>query len=462
MSGPRIRVLATAFAAVPGPSAHSAALLSMVDTLRADLDLVTVKTEDLSHIKRIGDARMFRVPMGAASVAQQRELYARAVGRQIDAEPYQIVHVLDPWAGVAAAARRRGFTLVYEVTTFPDPDPEEHALWVDAHEDTLAAADRVLVPTATAAAVLEQRGLGARVEVIRPGVDVGTFDWAEVPRSGTPRLLYLGPFSASRDLDTVLTAVARVAALRPVRVLLAGERDDARRFAMREAVKKAGLEDVVEVRGEPSDAAVPALIAAADVCLAPCSDGDAAGLRQLPQPLLEYLACYRPVIAANVAGLSELVRDDVEGLLYPPGDAGALADAVLEALRDATLRERIMEAGYRRARDELSLGARRRRILAFYESLAPGSQRVDPWRQKFEEVTGLIELTTNALERIEGEEAATTLPPGHEGGVDTAETDAPAPRPGERTRPRARLGDERPSLDTQPGLVVPDTDPGRG
>ncbi|MCZ7680438.1 MAG: glycosyltransferase [Sandaracinaceae bacterium] len=91
---------------------------------------------------------------------------------------------------------------------------------------------------------------------------------------------------------------------------------------MREAVKKAGLEDVVEVRGEPSDAAVPALIAAADVCLAPCSDGDAAGLRQLPQPLLEYLACYRPVIAANVAGLSELVRDDVEGLLYPPGDAG--------------------------------------------------------------------------------------------------------------------------------------------
>lgn len=461
MSGPRLHVLATAFAAVPGPSAHSAALLSMVDALRADLDLVTVKTEDLSHIKRIGDARMFRVPMGGASLAQQRELYARAVGRQIDAEPYQIVHVLDPWAGVAAAARRRGFSLVYEVTTFPDPDPEEHALWVEAHEDTLAAADRVLVPTEAAAAALARGGLGARVEVIRPGVDVGTFDWAEVPRSGTPRLLYLGPFSPSRDLETVLAAVAKVAALRPVRALLAGERDDARRFAMREAVKKAGLEEVVDVRGEPSDAAVPALIAAADICLAPCSDLDAAGLRELPQPLLEYLACYRPVIAANVAGISELIRDDAEGLLYPPGDAGALADAVLEALRDATLRERIMETGYRRARDELSLGARRRRILAVYESLAPGSQRVDPWREKFEEVTGLIELTTNALERLEGDEAGATVPPGHDGGVDTAETDAPAARTGEKTRPRARLAEERPSLDTQPGLVVPDTDPGR-
>lgn len=462
MSAPRIRVLAAAFAPVPGPSAHSAAMLSMVDALRAELDLVTVKTEDLSHIKRIGDARMFRVPMGNASIAQQRELYARAVGRQIDAESYQVVHVLDPWAGVVAAERHRGFSLVYEVTTFPDPDPEEHGLWVDAHEDTLAAADRVLVPTAAAAAVLEQRGIGARVDVISPSVDVGTFDWAEVPRSGTPRLLYLGPFTRSRDLDTLLAAIDRVSSLRPVRVLLAGEHDDSRRRAMRDAVQKAGLKDVVEVRGEPSDRAVPALIAAADVCLAPCSDIDAAGLRELPQPLLEYLACYRPVIAANVGGISELIRDDVEGLLYPPGDSGALADAVLEMLRDASLRERIMDAGYRRARDELSAGARRRRILAIYETLAPGTQRVDPWREKFEEVTGLIELTTSALEALQAADPSKTLPPGEDSTVDTSETDAPAARPTEKTRPRARLGDVHPpTSDTNPGLVVPDTDPGR-
>ncbi|HEY8429898.1 MAG TPA: glycosyltransferase family 4 protein, partial [Sandaracinaceae bacterium] len=339
------------------------------------------------------------------------------------------------------------FTLVYEVATYPDPDPEEHGLWVDAHEDTLAAADVVIVPTDAAADVLEQRRLGARVEVVRPGVDLGTFDWAEVPRAGTPRLLYLGPFSPSRGLDTVLAAVARVASLRPVRVLLAGERDEARRRAMRDAVSKAGLDGLVEVRGEPSERAVPGLIAAADVCLAPSGDLDAAGLRELPQPLLEYLACYRPVIAANVAGIDELIRDDVEGLLYPPGDASALADAILEALRDATLRERIMEAGYRRARDELSLGARRRRILQVYESIAPGTQRVDPWRERFEETTGLIELTTSALDVLGLD------PPD----VDTSETDAPPPRPGEETRPRA----ERPAApDTHPGIVLPDTDPG--
>src|SRR5690606_30538637 len=347
-------VLAAAFAAVPGSSPPSAAMLGMVDALRAELDLVTVKTEQLSHIKRIGEARMFRVPMGAATPAHQRELYTRAVGRQIEAEPYDVVHVFDPWAGVAAAERRRGFTLVYEVASFPDPDPDELALWLEAHEDTLAAADRVIVPTEAARRALA--GRATRIDVLPPGVDVGALDWAEVPRFGAARLLYLGPFKAARDLDTTLSAIARIAALRPVRVLMAGDPDHRRRQSLRQRVEAARLADVVEVRGEPSPTSVPGLIAAADVCLVPAAPFYPGGMAELPQPLLEHLACYRPVVAANLPGLSEIVRDEREALLHPPGDAGAQADAVLELLRDAVLRERLTEAGYRRARDELSAG----------------------------------------------------------------------------------------------------------
>ena len=443
MTGSRIRVLATAFAAVPGSSPHSAAMLSMVDALRADLDLVTVKTEELSHIKRMGEARMFRVPMGAATLAHQREIYTRAVGRQIEAEPYDVVHVFDPWAGVAAAARRRGFTLVYEIATFPDPDPDELELWLEAHEDTLAAADRVIVPTETARAVMATRG-STRVEVVAPGVDVGALDWAEVPRFGAARLLYLGPASPARDLDTALAAVARIAALRPVRALFAGEPDRARQQALRDRVDAAGLASVVEVRGEPSPQSVPGLIAAADVCLAPASGFLAAGLCELPQPLLEHLACYRPVVAANVPGVSEIVRDEAEGLLVPPGDPAALADAVLEILRDAVLRERLTDAGYRRARDELSAGAIDSYTCRMRRRRAPGSQLLDPWRDNFEEVTGLIELSTGLIEELQG----------------PSTQQIPAAPAGEKVRPRPRRDDHPPTLDTQPGLVVPDTDPG--
>lgn len=439
MAAPRIRVLAAAFAPVPGPGPASAAMLSMLDALRADLDLVTLKTEDLSHIKRIGEARMFRVPVGDAPLAKQREAYARAVGRQIAAEPYQIVHALDPWAGAAAAElKERGFSLVYEVVSFPEGDGSERRRWEAAHRRALDAADTVVVASVAAAEALEAQGLGGRVEVLRPAVDLGLFDWSEVSRTGTPRLLYIGSFTGDRDVDTVLDAIVRVGSLRPIRALLAGERNADRRGELRDRVRALGLGDTVEVRGEPNLRLLPSIIAGADVCIAPASGRLVAGLAEIPSPLIEHLACYRPLVAADVPGVSELIRDEVEGLLYPPGDAGALADGILELLRDAVLRERVTEAGYRRARDELGTGARRRRVRLLYEALAPESQMLDPWRDHFEEVTGLIELSTSTLARLK-------------------QDDGPTPRP------RAMPEEPTPtsSSDTHPALVLPDTDPGR-
>ena len=439
-------------------------MLALIDAVRADLDLVTVKTEDLSHTKRIGEARMFRVPVGMVPIDQQRDVYMRALGRQLDAEPYAIVHALDPFAGSVAAERRdtRGFLLVYEVTALPEPEDEAH--WLELHERTLRAADRVLVPTRAAAAALGEQ-VGCPIDVVPPAVDVGALDWWEVRRRGAPRVLYLGGFSSTRDLDTVLEALARVIAHRPIRALFAGERDREKQARLQKLASSLGLNEHVEIRGEPPAHALPALIAAADVCLAPATRRLVAGMADVPQPLLEYLACYRPVVAANVPGLGELVREETEALLYPPGDAGALADAILEVLRDAVLRERITEGGYRRVRDELSSGARRRRLAAIYEMLAPGTQLVDPWSEPFGEApTGLIELSAAALDALREREESEGDGHGDEADdrkIDTAETLVPAPAAGEPTRPRIPSRDGPIPTDTQPGLVLPDTDPGR-
>ncbi len=462
MTGPRIRILGTAFAIVPSSRPQSSAILAMIDALRGDLDLVTLKTEDLPHIKRIGDARMFRVPVGRSGADEQRAIYARAVARQLEAEPYDVVHVLDPWAGAIAAERKaqRGYTLVYELTTFPDSDSLS---WLEAHEATTSAADRVLVATEASRSALEQsRALAGRVEVVRPGVDVGAYDWGGVGPFRVPRVLYFGSFAPSRDVETLLDAVKRVSSHRSVHVLLAGEHGPERRAELRAEIERRGLAGVVDVRGEPIATKIPAVVAAADVCVAPSAGHRVAGCAELPQPLLEYLACARPVVAAAVPGVSELVRDEVEALLYPPGSPAALADAILEVLRDATLRERIATAGYERARNDLSLGARRRRVREIYESIAPGSQVHDPWQEEFEEVTGLIELESGAFEMLEGlaEDASLPPPPGRARNVDTAETDAPEEPTGELTKPRAPPPPPSPT-DTSPGLVVPDTDPGR-
>lgn len=398
MDTSRIRVLVTAFAPVPGSSPHSAAMLGMSAALRAEIDLVSLKTDALPHVELLDSTRMFRVPVGDADPLEQRQIFDRAVARQLEAERYDVVHVRGPFEGALAAERKAdfGFALVYEMATFPDEalGAEVERRWAEAHQTCLGAADRVLVPTEAARRAVIEHVPAERVVVVPPGVDLGQFDWRPSSHSANARLLYLGSFTADRDLATLLGAVRRVHATRKLEVLIAGEADRGRRQRLRQMVDAFELGDVIDVRGEPSTRALPAIIGSADLCLATASeDPRFQTLGDLPQPLLEYMACQRPVVAAGVPGVAEVLRDEQEGLLYPPGDEAALAEAILEMLRDADLRVRATEAAYRRAREIFSSGARRRRIQEAYEGLIGGSQVADAWSEGFPEgKTGEHEL----------------------------------------------------------------------
>jgi glycosyltransferase involved in cell wall biosynthesis len=64
---------------------------------------------------------------------------------------------------------------------------------------------------------------------------------------------------------------------------------------------------------------------------------------------LESMERSRPVIAAAIGGLGELVRDGETGVLIPPGEADPLRDAILRVAGDLELARRMGEAGRRRA-----------------------------------------------------------------------------------------------------------------
>ncbi len=70
----------------------------------------------------------------------------------------------------------------------------------------------------------------------------------------------------------------------------------------------------------------------------------------LSRVLLEGMAAGVPLIGADLGGIPVLVRHEENGLLVPPEDAGALADALRRMLRDPELRSRMGDAGYTRAR----------------------------------------------------------------------------------------------------------------
>jgi glycosyltransferase involved in cell wall biosynthesis len=80
---------------------------------------------------------------------------------------------------------------------------------------------------------------------------------------------------------------------------------------------------------------------------------------------LEAMACGIPVVAAAVGGLKEIVQEGESGLLFPPGNASALAQALVTLLTNETLRQRLAQGALRRA-EMFSLERRSRALMQLF------------------------------------------------------------------------------------------------
>jgi glycosyltransferase involved in cell wall biosynthesis len=144
-------------------------------------------------------------------------------------------------------------------------------------------------------------------------------------------LAFVGRFGPQKALDVALEAVAQVDG---VTLVLAGDGEGRRELEL----QARPLGDRVRFLGAlPRERALE-LLAAADASLL------TSAWENLPHTVLEALAVGTPVIATAVGGVPELVQDEVNGLLVPPGDAAATADAVRRFFADGELRERLRSA----------------------------------------------------------------------------------------------------------------------
>jgi glycosyltransferase involved in cell wall biosynthesis len=89
----------------------------------------------------------------------------------------------------------------------------------------------------------------------------------------------------------------------------------------------------------------------------------------IPLSLLEAAACGRPLIATDVAGCREIARPDVNALLVPPDEPGALADAIETLMQDRAMRQRFGQASRQIAVKEYSTTLVGREIVALYARL---------------------------------------------------------------------------------------------
>ena len=117
--------------------------------------------------------------------------------------------------------------------------------------------------------------------------------------------------------------------------------------------------------GQVAPDTVPTYLHACDVCAMPHPDNPQFARATSPLKLFEYMAAGRAVVASDLPGWADVVRDGETALLVPAGDVAALTAALDRLRRDPALAERLGAAARARALDHYTWAARARAILAF-------------------------------------------------------------------------------------------------
>jgi glycosyltransferase involved in cell wall biosynthesis/peptidoglycan/xylan/chitin deacetylase (PgdA/CDA1 family) len=197
-----------------------------------------------------------------------------------------------------------------------------------------------------------------RVHVIRAGVDTSLFTphlngrpthglRPRVPATDAPlRLLCVGTLHEVKGQGHLVEACRLLAAEGvDVRLRLIGDGPD--RPALEQAIAAAGLEDRVVLAGPRTREEVAADLAASDVLVAPSVPTKQGRREGIPVVLMEAMSSGLPVVASGISGIPELVDDGWNGLLVPPGDPAALAQALRRLAASASLRARLGAEGRR-------------------------------------------------------------------------------------------------------------------
>ena len=159
------------------------------------------------------------------------------------------------------------------------------------------------------------------------------------------RVISVGRLVAKKGFDVLVDALALLTE-RGVEVTAAfagepGPEGD----SIRERVATKGLTDRVQFLGTLTQAELFDEYRGSNVFALACritDDGDRDGI---PNVMMEAMAAQLPVVSTAVSGIPELVENDVNGLLVPPEDAGALADAIWRLSKDPALSQRLAAAG---------------------------------------------------------------------------------------------------------------------
>ena len=297
-------------------------------------------------------------PHGLTALPLAREIaLMRATGRRLEEVAAQVqphlIHAHSPVLNALPALRvskRLGIPIVYEVRAFWEDAAVDHGTSSEGglrycatralETYALKHADHVTTICEGLKADIVARGVPeSRVTVIPNAVDIGEFRFGapadeqlkrNLGLAGRTVIGFIGSFYAYEGLDLLVQAMPRVLQARPeARLLLVG--GGPQEQALRAAVRRADLEGKVVFTGRVPHGEVQRYYSVVDVFAYP---RHSMRLTELVTPLkpLEAMAQGRLLVASDVGGHRELIRDGETGILFKADNVNALADAILRVL----------------------------------------------------------------------------------------------------------------------------------
>jgi glycosyltransferase involved in cell wall biosynthesis len=228
-----------------------------------------------------------------------------------------------------------------------------------------AGGGHVVVQNPEDGAALTRFGVDrTRIALIRgSGVDTAHFQPLPEPTGEPIAIAFVGRMLRSKG---VLDAVAALRKLRErglaVELLLAGSSDDNRDSLSEAELRALGDEPGITRLGRVEDVRIVWQRAA--IAVLPTSYGEG-----VPLALLEAAACARPIIASDTSGCREIVRHGETGLLVPPHDVDALAEAIAALAADPARRRGMGEAGRALVEHDFAAPLIAEQTLALYRDL---------------------------------------------------------------------------------------------
>ena len=188
-----------------------------------------------------------------------------------------------------------------------------------------------------------------RAVLLPPGVDVKAFSPTADRKHTNPTVLYVGRIDRSsgwKGLDVLFQSISLLRSEVPdVRLNMVGTGDAVPQ--LQSSARRLGIDDIVGWKGAlHGEALVEEYRRAGVVVLPSKTESESFGM-----VLIEAMACGRPVVGSNVGGIPFVIRPKIDGLLVPPGEPKALADACRSILLDPELAENLGTQGRRIAEE---------------------------------------------------------------------------------------------------------------